>query len=80
MRTRESFCGSNILVQDLMSQFYVVIHRLLHEFAVLLPICLWDDVPYQLLDAGIDVFLGIARHGRILTAAAERGREGPFNG
>lgn len=80
MKTRESLCGSNILVQDLMSQFYVVIDRLLHEFAVLLPICLWDDVPYQLLDAGVDVFLGIARHGRILTAAAERGREGPFNG
>lgn len=63
-----------------MSQFYVVIDRLLHEVAVLLPICLWDDVPYQLLDAGVDVFLGIARHGRILTAAAERGREGPLNG
>lgn len=59
-----------------MSQVYVVIDRLLHEVAVLLPICLWDDVPYQLLYAGVDVFLGIARHGRILTAAAERGREG----
>ena len=63
-----------------MSQFYVVIDRLLHEVAVLLPICLWDDVPYQLLDAGVDVFLGIARHGRILTAAVERGREEPYNG
>lgn len=54
----------------------MVIDRLLHELAVLLPICLWDVVPYQLLDAGVDVFLGIARHGRILTAAVERGREG----
>lgn len=52
------------------------IDRLLHELAVLVPICLWDEVPYQLLDAGVDVFLGIARHGRILTRAVERGREG----
>lgn len=63
-----------------MGQFYVFVDRLLHELAVLLPICLWDEVPDQLLDAGVDVLLGIARHGRILTAAVKRGREGPFNG
>lgn len=63
-----------------MGQFYVVVDRLLHELAVLLSICLWDEVPDQLLDAGVDVLLGIARHGRILTAAVERGREGPFDG
>lgn len=62
-----------------MGQFYVVVDSLLHELAVLLPIRLRDDVPYQLLDAGVDVFLGIARHGRILTAAVERGHEGPYN-
>ena len=55
----------------------MVIDRLLHELAVLLPICLRDDMPYELLDAGVDVFLGIARHGRILTAIVERGRRGP---
>lgn len=54
----------------------MVIDRLLHEFAVLLPVRLRDDVPYELLDAGVDVFLGIARHGRILAAAVERGCEG----
>lgn len=80
MKNLEFLYGSNILVQDLVRQFYVVIDGLLHELAVLLPVCLWDVVPYQLLDAGIDVFLGIARHGRILTAAVERGREGPFSG
>lgn len=69
--------GSNILVQDLMGQFYVFIDRLLHELAVIVPICLWDNMPYQLLDASVDVLLGIARHSRILTAAVERGREGP---
>jgi hypothetical protein len=63
-----------------MGQFYVFIDGLLDELAVLLPICLWDDVPYQLLDASVDVFLGIARHGCILTAAVERGRKGPSNG
>lgn len=58
----------------------MVVDGLLHELAVLLPVCLWDVVPYQLLDAGIDVFLGIARHGRILTVAVEPGRKGPFSG
>lgn len=76
-RNAEHLDRSNILVQDLMGQFYVFIDRLLHELAVLEPVCLWDDVPYQLLNAGVDVFLGIARHGRILTAAVKRGREGP---
>lgn len=60
-----------------MGQFYVAIDRLLHKLPILLPICLWDDVPYQLLDAGVNVFLGIARHDRILTTIVERGREGP---
>jgi hypothetical protein len=59
--------------------FYVFLDRLLHELAVLLPVRLWNDVPYQLLDASVDVSLGIARHGRILTAAVKRGREGPSN-
>lgn len=60
MRARGS-----ILIQDRMSKLNVFVHRLLHKVGVLLPSRLWDDMPYELLNSGVDVFLASARHGRI---------------
>lgn len=48
-----------------MGKLYVFFYRLLHKFGVLLPSRLGDNVPYELLDSGVDVFLASARHGRI---------------
>lgn len=48
-----------------MGKLYVLFYRLLHELGVLLPSSLGDNMPYELLDSGVDVFLASARHGRI---------------
>lgn len=62
--------GCFLLVQDLVGQLDILIDRLLDKLSVLLSVCRRNDMPYQLLDAGFDVFLGIARHGRIFAGLA----------
>lgn len=62
--------GANVLVQDRMRKLDVLVHRLLHKVGVLLPSRLGDDMPYELLDPGVDVFLASARHGRIFAQFA----------
>lgn len=57
--------GKSILIQDRMGKLYVFFYRLLHKLGILLPSRLGDNVPYELLDSGVDVFLASARHGRI---------------
>lgn len=47
----------------------MLIDRLLDDISVLLSVCLRNDVPYKLLDAGLDMFLGIARHGCIFAGS-----------
>lgn len=48
-----------------MSKLNVFVYRLLHKLGVLLPSRLGNNVPYELLDSSVDVFLASARHGRI---------------
>lgn len=48
-----------------MGEFDVLIHSLLDKLYVLLLLRLGDDVPYELLDAGVNMLLVVARHGRI---------------
>lgn len=48
-----------------MGEFDVLIHCLLDKLYVLLLLRLGDDVPYELLDAGVNMLLVVARHGRI---------------
>lgn len=51
-----------------MGEFNVLLHCLLNESSVFLLIRLGEDVPYELLDAGVNMLLVVARHGRIFTA------------
>lgn len=53
-----------------MCQLYVLIYCLLYKVCVLGSSCLWDDVPAELFDPGLDVFLAGARHGRIFAGFA----------
>lgn len=51
-----------------MRKFDVPVHRFLNKFPVFHFVRLRNDVPYELLDAGVNVFLAVARHGRIFAA------------
>lgn len=48
-----------------MCQLDMLVYSLLDEVAVLLVLRLGNDVPYKLLNAGVDVLLAVARHCRI---------------
>lgn len=57
-----------------MCQLDMLVHSLLNKVTVVLVLCLGDNVPYELFDAGVDVLLVAARHCRIFDRQAE-GRE-----
>lgn len=49
-----------------MGELNVLVDRLLYKILVLLAPGFGDYVPYELSDAGVDMLLVVARHGRIL--------------
>lgn len=55
-----------------MGEFNVLVYRLLDELSIFLLVRLGDDVPYELLDAGVNVLLVVSRHGRIFAASVGR--------
>lgn len=55
-----------------MSKLDVLIHRLLHIVGILLPPRLRNDMPYELLNARVDVFLTSARHDLIFALLVRR--------
>lgn len=56
------------LVEDRMGEFNVLVYCLLYELSVFLLVRLGNNMPYELLNAGINVFLAVTRHGRIFAA------------
>lgn len=51
-----------------MREFNVLVDCLLDVLSVFFFVRFGNNVPYELLDAGVNMFLVVARHGRIFAA------------